>query len=220
MPVKIYKYGLGKNIEGPEKVLPEKVFEQFRLQNQFWNALVEIEKKYDEKYDEIRSRADNRLVVLNDQIERLVENLREIQGVIKKERQKARKAVPVDPDLKEQVADIKKQLQKLKEVRKGLRHEVKHKIKPQTDEMNRERQAEINDKRREFSGKGLYWGNYNAVLDSMRVARTHIYSRRVRGESAGFNFRAFNGKGRLTVQFSKLPTPTFKDLLSGQNTQL
>ncbi len=218
MPARVYKYGIGKNIEWPEKRLPDEVFEQLRLQNRFWNALVEIEKTYSDKYDEIRSNADARLGVLKDQIDHLLENLTEMQAAIKKERQKARRAVPIDSATKIRIADTKMQLYELKQERKALRDEIKERIRPQADAMNLERQSIINEKRREFAAKGLYWGNYNAVLESMELARKLVFRKRSQGEPADFKFRPFTGEGRLTVQLMK--GPTFEEILKGTSRQL
>ncbi len=218
MPARIYKYGLGKNIEGPEKRLPDQVFEQFRLQNRFWNALVEIEKAHAVKYDELRTGADARLGAIQERIDGLSESLKDIQAGIKAQRRKARKVVPTDVATRKQIADIKDQVQALKAERKELRERIKDMIRPQAEALNTQRLQESNDKRREFAALGLYWCNYNAVLNSMETSRKHVLRKRALGLPADFRFRPFTGQGRLTVQL--MHAPSFKDILEGLNTQL
>ncbi|SDB26288.1 Putative transposase DNA-binding domain-containing protein [Desulfonatronum thiosulfatophilum] len=218
MPPRIYKYGLGKNIEGPDQRLPDQVFEQFRLQNRFWNALVEIEKAHAVKYDELRTGADARLGAVQERIDSMNESLEHINSDIKAQRKNARKVVPTDPATKKQIADIKGQIKALKIERKELRERIKGIIRPQAEALNTQRLQEINDKRREFAALGLYWCNYNAVLNSMETARKHILRKRAQGLPADFTFRPFTGQGRLTVQL--MHGPPFSEILEGINTQL
>ncbi len=172
------------------------MFEQFRLQNRFWNALVEIEKAHAVMYDELRTGADARLGAVQERIDSLSESLKHIQAGIKAQRKKARKVVPTDTATKKQIADIKGQVQALKAERKELRERIKDMIRPQAEVLNTQRLQESNDKRREFAALGLYWCNSNAVLNSMETSRKHVLRKRILGLPADFRFRPCTGQGK------------------------
>lgn len=212
--MKVYQYGVGKKI--PAR-LPDEVFQQFRLQNRFWNALVECENKFQERYNNLLSESDQELTRLEQEIAAGLDEQSELRTRIKQERKRARGNVDVAL-LQKKVGLVKERLKSLRQERKELRARIKERIRPALRELDAERKAEVKRLRQEFAAQGLYWCNYNAVVDSYNRARQGIFKKRSQGRPARMNFHRFTGEGRLTVQIQG--GMTAQDLLSGASNQL
>lgn len=193
--MKVYKYG----VRGVPDVLPEAAFKQLRLQNDFWNALVELENEFQERYVQLRSGADESLSHIEDQIKSKELEKQELQATARQVRQRACKNADTS-HIKEEIRCVNAQLKALREQRKGLRQEVKDKIKPQAQELEQERKQRAKELRHKYAAQGLYWGNYNEVWAKFKVARSRMFQKRQQGGPARLRFHKFTGEGRLTVQ--------------------
>jgi len=193
---RVYKFG------SPLKtaVESEVAMEQLRLQNRFWNALVEADKVFTEKYWAIRDGADARLPVLRKQIEDIKVRTEEIRTEIKKGRQDGIKGTP--SDLKAEIVELKAQKKPLIAEKKEIWAFVKDTVKPQLHELDGERYDKNVAIRQEYAQNGLYWGNYLAVMDSFETARMAIMKTQVEDgqKRPELQFHRFERVGRWTCQ--------------------
>lgn len=189
---KVYQYGSPLKTQRLEEGIPK---EQLWLQNKFWNDLVEVEHEFSRRYHELRDESDENLISLKDKDDNIGSRLKDLRQQIKALRKKARSGtVPVDHIHKE-IAALMAERKPIKEKLKQARGEAKINIKPQAHDLDKERKARVKSLRQEYSAKGLYWGNYNAVLDSYQIARS-----RAMKEGAQLRFHRFDGSGRWTCQ--------------------
>lgn len=187
---KVFQYG------SPATTMAEGVaLEQLRLQNQFWNALVEIHHEFSQRYHDLRDGFDEKIKCLTEKDKELGERIAALTQQMKDKRKAARSGkAPVDGLREERMALIAER-KPLREELKQYREEIKIQIKPQMHELDAEHKARVKALRQEYAGKGLYWGNYNAVVDSYQTARS-----RAMKEGAQLRFHRFDGSGRWTCQ--------------------
>lgn len=102
---------------------------------------------------------------------------------------------------RERVAEIKRRLDALYEAEPDALPAIE-----------RQRQREVIAARQEFAGRGLYWGNYNAVLASYDTAR-----KRAIKTGATLKFHGFRGEGRLVNQIQGGMSPA--EFLAGSKGQ-
>ncbi len=211
--IKVYQYGIKKM---PDKII-EPAFTQLALQNRFWNALVEIDNASNEAYQRAIVESDTELSTIKTDIEKKVAELEKTRSDIKAIRQRTRSATE-STVLKLSAADFKTELKDLRAKAKALREKARVEIKPKLDEIEAARREAVKAKRQEFAGMGLYWGNYNAVVDSYNRARSAMMKKRAAGKSSQLNFHRFTGEGRLTVQI--MNGMSVSDLFSAGSQQL
>lgn len=212
--MKVYQYGVGKKI--PDR-LPEDVFTQFRLQNNFWNALVETENEFQARYSELLSDSDAELADLEEKMAAELARQSELRETVRRKRQQARKNVDVSL-LKKEISACSTRLKEMRGLRKEVRARVKEEIRPRIRELDAERKARVKELRQEFASAGLYWCNYNAVCDSYNRSRQGIFRLRSQGRPARMKLHRFTGEGRLTVQLQGGLRPA--DLFAAKSGQL
>ena len=174
---------------------PEIVGEQLFLQNRFWNALVESEREFSKKYHEIVDGSEERIQLLKSEIQAINDRIDAIREDIKFGRKKARKSTGKSDKEKAAIKDLSAKRKEIYGELKLLRAEVRNRIKPVLHELEGERRLAVKTLRQEYAGKGLYWGNYNAVLDGYDKARTRTLK-----AGGQLKFHRFEGTGRLTCQ--------------------
>lgn len=174
--------------------------EQSRLQTRLWNELVELSIKNDKEYDSICHECLPDLSLLDEEIEALDKTIGELTDQIKLERQKSRSGKVDTAYLRKSVVSMKNKRKKLKDDRKILKKSSKELMQPKLEELNQEHDAAIKLIRQGYASKGLYWGNYNAVIKSYLVGRSQVLKKRGSGENAGLRYHRFDGCGRWTVQ--------------------
>jgi chorismate mutase len=187
---KVYQYG------SPISTQPEGfALEQLFMQNRFWNDLVAVDHEFRGRYNGIINGYDENIISLNNQIDEITSRIAEIRADIKTKRKNQRNVkVSVDGSKEEIQALIARRKPLYEEVKK-YKAEVKIAIKPELHALDSERKARVKSLRQQYAGKGLYWGNYNAVLDSYLTARS-----RAMKEGAELRFHRFERTGRWTCQ--------------------
>lgn len=186
------------------------VFEHLWLQNKMWNNLVEYENNNYQKYREIMSTdpsvaaIEEQLAIRNEEMEKLLEERKKVRIAIRK------KKGPETALLDKQIATLSKEMKDLRQQGKIARKEAKEKVKPLLEALNKERKEAY---KKIYQNSGLYWGNYNRVIDSMNIARS-----RTMKTGGRLRFHRFDGSGRFRVQIQG--GCTVSELMSGKKSQI
>jgi hypothetical protein len=188
--ISVRRYGLRDPLNwGPD------IEDELRRQNQFWNRLVEIEHRSRQGYFEImQSFGDIEAMSAE------IKELKERRDALKAERKaiwgRSRKRVATT-ELNSHIAElstiIKSRAITLKEERTRFNEEAK----PRLQELNDGREAAVKAARQTC---GCFWGNYNAVAMSYKVARVRAIK-----TGAELRFHRFEGGGRITNQLQEAP---------------
>jgi len=184
--------------------------EHMFLQNRFWNVLVEIERDNRDKYRAIVG-SDEQVAAIQGEVDGLLARIAEIQEQRTQLRIRYRKkngihTEPLDASIKA----LKAQLKELARKAKAVRDEARVRIRgagPELKNLEEERRQLVKDG---YNGSGLWWGNYNAVIDSYSTAR-----RRAMKEGAELRFHRFDGSGRFTCQI--MGGMSIEELTSGRH---
>ena len=166
---------------------------QLWLQNRFWNRLVEIEREHKETFFAITAE-DSEVDRLDKEISALKARKVELISQKKKLKQKARQRVKtpeIDADIKVLTAKIKELVPQVKTARKAARE----RLKPKLQELEVNRKAAVKSARQEYAAAGLFWGNYNEIVNRYQRARQRAI------KSGGeLHFKRFDGTGMITQQ--------------------
>ncbi len=162
MSAKVFQYGTGKM----PRLIPDPMFFQLRKQNEFWNCLVELDKDFTGQYYAVLSGIDESVADKETAIERLQEELATLAPMVGKSRSKGRGAC--DPATKTRVKELRAEIRAEKSELKAARKEAKAKADEPLKGLRDTRKAAIKAKRQEVAADGLYWCNYNAILDSFQ----------------------------------------------------
>lgn len=166
--------------------------ELFR-QNRLWNALVEIDRADREGYRAIVG-ADTQIQPLETELTEAREHKAELTAERKALRAKARAKVAT-PGLDCEIANTATAIRELAATLKPLRAAARVRQKPLLDELALTHKGMVKQARQQ---SGLYWGNYNAVVEAYNRARSKAMK-----EGADLRFHRFDGTGRFTVQVQK-----------------
>lgn len=182
--------------------LPAEALREMRRAHELTNRLIELEREHEARVQELWRTApeledlDARLVELNGELD-------EIEVEIRKYRQKHRTTQP-SPELKKKLKDTRK-------VRKGVKEEIRAEkdriypiLKPKLVELGDERAHTIKSTYKPAVADGLYWANYNFVLDNHKAAVKAVKGMRRLGRPSSLRFRRWNGgEGTLVVQLQR-----------------
>ncbi|MCK9172294.1 MAG: zinc ribbon domain-containing protein [Desulfuromonas thiophila] len=213
MTTKVYQYG----IHGLPDQLPEPAFQQLRLQNNFWNALVEADRANETAYLAIVNNASDQVRHIFSQIEQVELQISNLRDRLQQEKIDQRSKTPATTT-KDEIKALVTQMKDLKAAKKEAVASSKAAIKPQLDALNEQHKAACKALRQHYASEGLYWCNYNKVADSYRRARAAVLGKRGKGQSAKLNFHRFSGEGYFEVQIQG--GMTVADLFGGKSTQL
>ncbi|MHB8123942.1 MAG: zinc ribbon domain-containing protein [Desulfuromonadaceae bacterium] len=189
---KVYQYGSPLKTQ---RLNEGYVLEQLRLQNQFWNALVELEREFKERYNKIVVESDDRTKSLNSYLDGLDARILELRQNIKSKRKAARSGKVPDDGTRKEIAALIDERKLVYEELKEYRAEANINNKPQFHDLDVEFKSRRKSLRQQYSDKGLYWGNYNAVWESFMTARSKAMK-----EGAQLRFHRFDVSGRWTCQ--------------------
>ena len=206
-----YKYALRQPVEDESLNWGDDCDNQFKLANEFWNTLVEIEHKSREVCRSIVNDIPE-LVSLNEEIKILQEELDGLFEEKKKRNKAARKnadCTDLDKKMKELKVDLKPKFVEAKILRKKAIELNKPELKKQSSL----RFEAIKSARQAISEKGLWWGNYNAVITSFDNAVSRSYK-----DGGELRFKKYNGEGRITNQI--INGISVEDLILGKSNQV
>ena len=178
----VYQYGTV-----PERVAPveneEAALAQMKLARRLWNVLVAIDHARTARYRRI----------MQDPVQEEIDQLREALSALQKERkarsQKARAKVPT-PDLDEEVSRVRIRMRFLVEHQQAAKEERHAARRTELNLLNERTRHRIVRARQAAASLGLFWGTYNAVLQSADTGR----------KLGELKFRGFRGEGTLTAQ--------------------
>jgi ribosomal protein L37AE/L43A len=183
----VYAYGA----EAP--VTNEKVQAEVERQRLMWNKLVGADRKYDHHLN-TAMRGDPDYVLATAELDRAYDQIREVRDARNRERAKTRQRATSQDEAIKKAYRYRNEIQKhawaiAKRWRLGHEQEM--------DALGEERKAE-NKRIRQTSG--LYWGNYNRVMDAFETARKQCrkLGRRVRYKDD------CDDSGILAVQIQKV----------------
>jgi hypothetical protein len=176
------------------------------LMTKFWNTLVEIERDTRDRYRAIVN-SDQAVAEINQKIADNNALIAE-QDSLRKQARKTYRAkkgdhtAPFDDKIKE----IKEQNKALAPKAKKLRQLARIQARDALAQLEPERKQAV---KKAYNESGLWWGNYNTVLDSYNTAR-------VRAMKTGteLKFHRFDGSGRFHCQLQG--GITTEDLLNGR----
>ena len=190
MAAKVYQYGspLKTVVEGEAK-------NQILLQARFWNNLVEIDREFARRYRDLINNADDKIAALTGELTARKEEIEALRKSIKERRQASRAGKAPATEIKARIAQLVAENKPLIEEIKAYRAKIKVELKPKTHDLEAERRGEVKKLRQRYAAEGLYWGNYNAVLNSFDTARS-----RAMQSGAELRFHRFDGTGRWTCQ--------------------
>lgn len=181
--------------------------EHLFLQNKLWNRLVEIEMENRATYREV-SGSVGKVAPLVADIEVLEAHISDLVA----ERSNLRMVLKIKKG--DQLKDIDLQIAEAKVKKKDLifairaaKSEEKEAIKTLTEPLETARKDAV---KLAYQQSGLWWCNYNAVINSYNVARSKAMK-----EGADLNFHRFDGTGRFTCQIQG--GMTTEQLLNGDH---
>lgn len=176
--------------------------EQMWLAYQMQNALVALEREYEEKVAEIWDtvpeigRVKSELDAVSDVVENLVKEVKAHDKV----------RCTTSPEAVETRAMLRKhrsQLKMLKAELRALKHASYPEILSQIGQLREWRKLRTKEIRRDFAAQGLYWATYNAVLEHHNTSVKNVSAKRKNGEPADYRVRRWTREGTLAVQLQR-----------------
>lgn len=165
--------------------------EHLFLMNKLWNRLVEIERENTRRYFEVVG-ADPAVAEVQLPLLQKIEQRRSLV-VERNTRRAAARSRQIDTgDLDEPIEVLSAEIRELTTEAKKRRQAARKLFKSELDTLELQRREKVKIARQT---SGLWWSNYNAVLDAYNVARSRAL--KTGGE---LQFHAFDGSGRFTCQ--------------------
>ena len=182
--------------------LPEPALREMRRAHELSNLLIEIEKAHEERVQELWRKAPT-LQDLETDVQAQSEIEEEVKTRVKRYRSEHRTTKP-SKELKDELASVRKVLRETKKKIREEKARIYPLLKPDLVKLGELRQQAIKDTYKPAVAGGLYWANYNAVLDRHNFAVKAVRSRRKMGLPSNLRFRRWNGgEGTLTVQLQR-----------------
>jgi hypothetical protein len=179
----VYRYG-----SVPVRIAPvlgeDGALQQMRLGRRLWNTLVAIDRTRTEVYRRIMHDETQA------EIDRLKEREDALWAQIRALRHKAQKKTPAPPGLADELARIRAARVMLGDHQKTTRDARHAARREQLAALGERSFRRVKKARQAAASMGLYWGTYNAVVQSADV-----------GHKLGeLRFRGFRGEGTVTAQ--------------------
>ncbi len=189
MGVKVRKYGLL-----PPNNWGDDALEHLRLQTRLWNALVELHLNNRKAYVNILVRTSSQVARLTEEcamLEHVLETARtEKKRLHAQTHSKQVNTSAQDHTIRESLAALKEKRVALRVAKFQAKAEAGTEIKALQDRF-------YADVKTALHNSGLWWGNYEAVVNSFEVARAKVL------KSGGtLRFKPFTGEGRFTGRVS------------------
>ncbi len=168
------------------------VIEHLYLQNKMWNNLVEYEQTAYDRYREIMATDEQvaafeaQITAADKQISHCIDERNKIRVQIRKKRG------PETEFLDSRISELKKELKATRLSARLARKAARERVKPLLQELNQERREAY---KKIYNESGLYWGNYNRVLDSLKIALS-----RTMKTGGRLRFHRFDATGIFKVQ--------------------
>lgn len=180
----VHEYGCLAPVSGEALAV-----EEMRRRIALWNSLVEIEREYRRRSQELLA-----IPALDPQIKSISDEIEALRTEIRNRRSKARRRTGVD------ISDLQGKIKALSETRKALVIAVKGERRALVEQrrtelatLERERSDRV---KQACASSGLYWGNYDDVVHNYETAR--IRALKKGGELRPQDWR---GAGKLSVRY-------------------
>lgn len=205
MSIIVRKYGLLAPINWGDDCR-----EQLFLANKLWNTLVEIERTNQIEWNAVFEQ-NPEFSMLKTELDQVQSDIDAAWDERRKTRAKLRaKATDEDQASEDAIKAMTARRKELWAQLKTLRNKIKPEYREQLDAVELDRRAKVKKARQE---SGLFWSNYNAVVDSYNVARSRALK-----EGATLRFHAFDGTGRFVNQIQG--GMSVEDLLNARHSQV
>ncbi|WP_149264337.1 hypothetical protein [Actinomadura sp. K4S16] len=181
--------------------LPPQVLDELRRAHNCKNALVEIEKRYEDKIAAVFASHPEiaaAMAVVADAEEELGEVLREAGA----ERQR-RHSSENTPQTTQAIRDARTRLRAAKDEMKKIRRQYTPGLKPQLRAVEAARKEELKAAYPASGQAGLYWASYNEARANFDTAVQAVQRDRRAGKPAGLRFRPWDGRGTIAVQLQR-----------------
>ncbi|ABL01400.1 zinc ribbon domain-containing protein [Pelobacter propionicus] len=205
----VRKYGLLSPLDWDCPDYPAgDAFEHLFLQNKLWNDLVTIEREHRAKYreligsDEETAQMDTEIASIKDRLSVLDEGRKKLR--VEHRKKKCPEIDCLDENIKKLKSELKAVASKAKETRAAAKDRIRA-AGNDIENLEKDRQAAVI---KAYNNSGLWWGNYNAVLESYKKARIKALK-----DGAELKYHRFDGSGRFTNQIQG--GMSVQDLLEG-----
>lgn len=167
-------------------------FEHLFLMNKFWNRLVEIEQESRRQYRAILGEIPE-VAAIEEQMSKTEAEALDHYASRKEARIKHKaKTGPHTKAYDEAIKELRARHKELLRQARVIRRTARGMVKPHLDSLERDRREMV---KKAYQTSGLWWANYNAVLESYNRARV-----RAMKEGTELKFHRFSGEGRFSCQ--------------------
>jgi len=202
----VYQYGALHPLD-----LDNHAIEELWLQNRLWNQLVEIERDNQERYRAIIN-ADHEVAPLEERHEALQQERKDAvkrRNALRSDKRRL-KGVPTIDEIQHTIDDLSSTIREVQNDLRAARKNARKRNRRKIDRLERERKEAVKVARK---SSGLYWANYNAIVDSYDTAR-----KRAMKTGGMLRFHRFEGEGRFTVQLQG--GASAQDLFDGERSEV
>jgi hypothetical protein len=178
----VYQYGTVPARVAPVLGEPE-ALGQMKLARRLWNLLVSIQRAHTTRYR----------LIMHDEVQEQIDELRQRKQALTQERKAQRKQArsrPPTPELDAELRRVSASLHMLIDHQKTIQTERHGARRPQLDALALRTRRRIIKARQAAASFGLYWGTYNAILQSADAGR----------KLGELQHRGFCGTGTVTAQ--------------------
>jgi hypothetical protein len=178
------------------------------LRNKFWNTLVEIERDHRTSFRTIVY-SDISVANMSQKIQCIKDEIIDQDSLRKEARRRHRNKIgDHTKTFDSKIKLLKGQLKELFPQDKELRKKARKKSKKALAALESQRKEDV---KTAYQNSGLWWSNYNDVINSYRSARN-----RAMKEGSELKFHRFDGSGGFRCQFNKGGVSA-EDLLLAKN---
>lgn len=191
-----YRYGIPSWVECPPLMV-----RQLRLGHEFGNHLVELHRAHEAAVADLwRTRPD--IAAAERAVLAAEEAAVALAARAKTEHVRDRSSVHRSTT-RADLAAARKAVRDARQAHKAAKADAYAALEPSFARAKVEHRAKVKAARQDFASRGLYWGNYNAVLASHQAAVTRVAAQRRAGQPAELRFRRWTGEGTVTVQLQR-----------------
>lgn len=193
MGTRVYKYGLV-----PIGYQPEETIEELYRANKLWNALVQINRENQAKWDDARCRVSEEYRSKLDELDSINECISQAYDALRAARQEEGTKDESNPRLKAERAAIKRLEADRKSIYSDLKH-LRKEANKQVDSktLNDEFRAECN-RVKSVGESGVYSVTGDAILDYFKTTKKEAEKK---GRSP--RFHKFDGTGYYAIRFRR-----------------
>jgi hypothetical protein len=181
--------------------LPVEAVDEMYRGHQLRNQLVEIEQRHAERVAAVWAEHPE-IAQLTAAVTAAVERLDALQQQTK-DLKRSKRVMTVPTELRDAVKQARRDLRDAKTALRNRKAEINPQLREAFAAVGIQRRADIKALYRISVDGGLYWANYNEVVQHHEVAVRAIGTRRKDGQPADLRFHRWDGSGTLAVQLQR-----------------